>query len=275
MPTLIEQMARALRIGSTAGRPWYTDLCDYYHVTPDQALELGTRAKDRRPNLPGSSTTHPISGKTFEELWAIRKRETPAEIYAFYEEIGAWSAFRQVVFHRDHSFRYIDRMVKPGFRICEYGAGAAPVCFWLIERLRGVPLHLTIVDVPSEHLRFGLWRLQRRITELGSPVSVEARHVQPGQLPLTESYDMMTMLEVYEHLHNPLEVTRHVCEHVKPGGLYWENYILHDHPTAADLPVSQGEREQVFQYLRAHCQLIKEHDPRAPHGGSTRCWRRQ
>jgi len=275
MPTLIEQMARALRIGSTAGRPWYTDLCDYYHVTPEQALELGTRAKDRRPNLPGSSTTHPISGKTFEELWAMRKRDTAADIHAFYQEMGSWATFRQVVFHRNHSFRHIIRTVKPGFRICEYGAGVAPVTFWLLERLPRMPLQVTIVDVPCEHLTFGLWRLQRRIKELQVLVTAEARHVLPTAMPLEGLYDMIVMLEVYEHLHNPLEVTRHICEHLPPGGLFWENYIEHHHPTAADLPVSQDQREQVFQYLRAHCQLIKEHDPRAPHGGSTRCWRRQ
>jgi len=93
-------------------------------------------------------------------------------------------------------------------------------------------------------------------------------------LPLEGLYDIITILEVYEHLYNPLEVTIHLCEHLRPGGLLWENYTVRGNPTAADLPVAQQERPQVFAYLRRHCQLIAGNDPDAPDGGGTRCWRR-
>jgi hypothetical protein len=46
---------------------WYEDLCDYYGVTPRQAVELAggnERRSDRRPDLPALPTTHAVSGKT-------------------------------------------------------------------------------------------------------------------------------------------------------------------------------------------------------------------
>mgnify|MGYP003663312756 CR=1 FL=1 len=42
---------------------WYDYLCEYYDVSPDEALELGTRSDGRKPNLPGSRTCEPISGQ--------------------------------------------------------------------------------------------------------------------------------------------------------------------------------------------------------------------
>ena len=53
---------------------WYDDLCEYYKVTPEEADLLGTRKTGRKPNLPGSLTCDPVSGKTFEEIWERKPR---------------------------------------------------------------------------------------------------------------------------------------------------------------------------------------------------------
>ena len=268
------------RLGSSlwrrirASRPWYQDLCEYYQVSPEQALQLGTRADGRRPDLPGSPTTHTVAGLTFEEIWQSRERRDPADIHGFYQDMGAWATFRQVVYHRDHSFDFLAGDIKSGMRVCEYGAGVAPVCLWLVEHLNSVPLELTIVDVPSEHLTFGRWRLERRIKELKSPMTVNTLEVLPAQLPLEGAYDVITVLEVYEHLHNPLEVTIDLREHMRAGGLLWENYIVHEEAHAADLAIAQTQRPEVVKYLRQHFELVSGQDPDSVGGGDTRCWRR-
>lgn len=257
-----------------SSRPWYQDLCDYYQVTPEQALELGTRAPGRRPCLPASPTTQALSGLSLEEIWALRPRETPAAIQDFYREMGAWATFRQVVYHRMRSFKDIAQGITPGTSFCEYGAGVAPVAFWLVEHLKGIPFNLTIVDVPSEHLAFGEWRLRRRIRELRACVNLEVLEVLPDQLPLKKFYQVITILEVFEHLHNPLEVAHHLYDHLCPGGLLWENYIRIDNPSGEDLPVAQEQREQVFDFIKGHFQLISGRDPAKKDGGGTRCWKK-
>ena len=80
MTPVVERVVNAFRRPFARGTPWYRDLCDYYGVTPEQALALGTRQTGRRPDLPGSATTHPVSGQTFEAIWSSRLRETPADI---------------------------------------------------------------------------------------------------------------------------------------------------------------------------------------------------
>jgi len=256
-------------------RPWYKDLCEYYGVSPDQALELGTRASGRRPNLPGSATTHPVSGRTMEELWATRERRTETEVFSFYQEIGAWLAFRQVVLHRDNRFAHLLPCLGPATRLCEYGAGVAPVAFRAVERRRRPPREITIVDVPSEHFTFGAWRLRRLAAEKKAPVRVTALEVLPGRLPLTESFEVITVLEVFEHLPNPLEVALHLTDHLEPGGLLWENFVLLDEPHDFDLETAQSQRARVYRHLAETCRLVRGQEPEAPRGGGTRCWRKR
>ncbi|MBW1713167.1 MAG: class I SAM-dependent methyltransferase [Deltaproteobacteria bacterium] len=255
-------------------RKWHQDLCDYYGVSPEEALALGRRAYGRRPDLPGSATTRPVRGQSFEELWAARPRRTPAEIMAFYQDIGAWSAFRQVVRHRRSRFDFLKPHLGPDLRFCEYGAGVAPVTFWMVERLRRPPRQITIVDLPSEHFTFGQWRTRRLIAEKKAEVNLQALEVRPDRLPLGGFYDLITILEVFEHLHNPLEVAVHLDQHLACGGILWENYHLDDNPQAADLKAAQVQRPHVFDYLRRHFELIRGQDPEAPRGGGTRCWRK-
>ena len=270
----IRKLARAIARRLNPPRPWHKDLCDYYGVTPGEALELGTRSSGRRPSLPASSTTHAVNDKTFEDIWETSERETPESIHRFYKDMGAWQAFRQVVFRHQHGFGHIAKDVRPGMRICEYGAGVAPVSFWLVENLRRMSLDITIVDVPSEHLTFGAWRLRRLIEEQGTRSTLAAQEVQPDGLPLEGLYDLITILEVYEHLHNPLEVTAHLCEHLSPGGLLWENYVIHDDAGGPDLEVAQKERPEVFEYLRQKFELVSGSDALASNGGETRCWKK-
>ena len=256
-------------------RPWYRDLCDYYGVTPEQALKLGTRTSGRRPDLPGSATTHPVSGKTMEELWETGQRRTEAEIFSFYQEIGAWLAFRQVVHHRDNRFAYLLPCLKPENRFCEYGAGVAPVAFRAVERKRRPPHLITVVDVPSEHFTFGVWRLKRLVDEKKAPVEVSPVEILPGRLLLTGSFEVIAVLEVFEHLPNPLEVAHHLCDHLEPGGLLWENYVRLEDPRESDLESAQAQRGLVHRHLYQVCRLVQGRGPEAPGGGGTRCWQKR
>lgn len=259
-------IARRLR-----AHDWATDLCDYYRVSYADADRLGARAAGRRPDLPGSPTTHPISGRTFEDIWSQRPRATEADIHSFYSEIGAWASFRQCYRHRALDASPFVRDLPPGGSFCEYGAGVAPIAAWLVEHHRRVPYHITIVDVPSEHLTFGAWRVRRRIERLRTPHTLEVIEVQPGVLPLERRYDVIAVLEVFEHLPNPLVIARHVLEHLAQSGVLWENFVAHEHADAADLEVAQSERDAVLALLSERCELVvgsrPEYDP-----NGTRAW---
>ena len=211
---------------------------------------------------------------TLEDIWSLQPRATPEKIHEFYRDMGAWAAFRQVVYRRNHEYGELFEKIFPGMRFCEYGAGVGSVSFWLLQNHASVPLEITIVDVPSEHLNFGGWRIRRRILELKSPAKLTIAEVQPGQLPLQGEFDLITILEVFEHLHNPREVIEHLINHLRPEGVLWENYISIPDPGGPDLEASQNQRDSVFEYLRNTCNLISGEEPDSPAGGN-RCWRKK
>ena len=250
---------------------WAADLRDYYGVTTEHAEALGRRAKGRRPSLPGSATTAAVSGQTFEELWAARPRLDQRGIFSFYSDIGAWAAFRQTYYHRHtDASRFVTGLPRDG-SLCEYGGGVGPVIDWIVRHRPSGRYVLTLADVPSEHLTFGDWRIRRKIERLGRPLTFETLTVEPDRLPLQRMYDVIVVLEVYEHLPNPLEVTEHLLAHLNSGGRLWENFVEHDDPGGADLAVAQQERAAVFDLLRDRCHLSVGPDPRID-GSATRCW---
>lgn len=263
--------ARSRHLLTKLVRPngWADDLRDYYKVDLAHAKELGQRRAGRRPSFPGSATTAPVSGKTFEEIWDSRPRGGEAEIFSFYQEIGAWAAFRQCYYHRYLDASRFLEGIPAGGAICEYGGGVGPVIDWIVRNVGSPAYHLALVDVPSEHLTFGEWRIKRKIARLGRSHTFEVRTVAPGRLPLEREYDAVLVLEVYEHLPNPVEVTHHLLAHLRSGGRLWENYVRHDHAHGADLEIAQVQRDEVFHWIQASCDRISGE---SPEGEGTRCW---
>ena len=262
-----------LHTRAQGGRPWHADLCEYYGVSPHQAFELGFRRPGRRPELPSSPTTHSVTGQTFEELWEGHTRDAPLSIQSFYSDVGAWFSFRQVVYHRRNSFRHIVSHIKGGDRICEYGAGVGPMSYNAVKQNPDLPLAITITDVPSEHLRFGEWRLRKLIDDVGSPATLEVLEVKGDELPLTDQFDIVTILDVLEHVHNARDLVEHLCSHLKTGGHLWETFIVVQ-PGHADLQEAQAARESVYSYLSAHMEMVTGRPAAAPGGGGARRWRK-
>jgi 2-polyprenyl-3-methyl-5-hydroxy-6-metoxy-1,4-benzoquinol methylase len=122
---------------------------------------------------------------------------------------------------------------------CEYGCGVAPVTTWLRPR---VPRwRYTLVDLPTPMLKFARWRFR------GAP-NVEAK--EPGfgaDLPLTRDYDVITCMDVLDHVINPAEVVRHLAEHLKPGGRLHLSFI--HAPAGENLVESADQRAGTIRYL--------------------------
>ena len=83
----------------------------------------------------------PVSEKTFEDIWALKKREDLQSIFDFYKDHGSWSTFRQCVRHKDMENLHIDYLnfllnkgaLNNNSHLCEYGAGVAPFTTTLLK----------------------------------------------------------------------------------------------------------------------------------------------
>jgi SAM-dependent methyltransferase len=176
-------------------------------------------------------------------LWERKPRSTEADYRSFYGETD-YFVLRQMYYHRNECYHGIARLLRRAGRagdFCEYGCGVAPVTAWL--RPRFPDWRFTLVDVPSPMLEFARWRFH-------GAANVEAR--EPGlgaALPLVRSYDVITCLDVLEHVINPLTVVRHLSEHLKPGATLLVNFV--DDAGGENLAESARERAETIDYLNA------------------------
>lgn len=257
---------------------WYTHLCEYYDVTPDQALELGTRSSGRKPDLPGSITCKPVSGKTFEDIWEEKDRTDTQSVFDFYKDQGAWSAFRQCVRHKDmenlhltYIFNIIKlEMLKNKSHICEYGCGVAPFMTTLMKYIdlenqsnKDVKFKISLVDVDCEHFNFSKYRLQKIKKERQlDGITLSFNEVKAEKLPNFETkLDVVFCFEVLEHVPSPVKVIENITMSMNPGGIYIENFIRHenndDDDDGPDLLTARNERAAYYNHLNENYNIIQ------------------
>lgn len=248
---------------------WYKYLCEYYNVTPYEALELGTRKTGRKPNLPGSVTCNPVSGKTFEDIWEEHPRKTIPDIFKFYKDQGAWSSFRQSVRHKDLEnlhlgfLKYASQIgvLKQGSHICEYGCGVAP---FITTFMKHCPddskIKITVTDLDCEHFSFAQYKL-KRIKEERNLKNIEINFltIDPYNLPNFGSFvDLLFCFEVMEHVPSPLSVISNINNQLNSGAIYAENFIKHedDKDDGPDLLSARLERNKYYEFLNENFKLI-------------------
>lgn len=263
---------------------WYDDLCEYYNVTPDVALELGTRKPNRKPNLPSSPTTHAVNNLTFEEIWASKPRDNEKQIFEFYKDQGAWSSFRQVVRHKDMTSTHVDflsKTIKKNSVFCEYGCGVAPFTYTLLENIDvSEKLSIYISDVESEHFTFGVWRLNKLIKSRNlNNVTFKSVVVEPNSLPqYPEKLDTVFIFEVLEHVPSPVSTLENLSLQMNTDGFFCENFIKHSHDPnelpGPDLDSAAEQRDDYYKNLLNNFELLMGGNPHT-RPNETRIWKKK
>lgn len=245
--------------------PWWQDLPDLYAVSPRRARALGRRQKGRRPDFPAGPT-----GRTYEEIWASRPRQTVRDIIAFYSDLGSWPVFRQVYRHRYRGWPDVLEALPHDGVLIEYGCGVAPVTWWLAQRRRDfLP---TLVDVPGQALSFALYRLAR----LRPTFSVGRMIVTDETLPELPTCDVAIVTEVLEHVPSPLAVMENILGALKSGGDLFEDFYAHRGAgSSADLASAAAERPRVYELILRCCAPVSGRSWNDPDGGGLRRWRRR
>ena len=261
---------------------WIKYLCEYYDVSLEEAIELGTRKDGRKPSLPGSPTCSPVSDMTMEDIWDLKERKTPSDIFDFYIDQGAWSAFRQTIRHLellDYHKAFWDFVEFDYSHICEYGCGVAPfTTSLLLNSSKDIFVDISLSDVEgSEHLNFAEWKFNKIISEKDmKDVEFDICPVKPNALPKYDSeLDIVILHEVAEHLLSPVNTLKNLIDQIKDGGVILENFINHppDDVDGPDLASAASERDKFYETLKTDFIIIGG-DPNTE-SNMTRVWQKQ
>jgi len=174
-------------------------------------------------------------------LWERKPRTSESDYRSFYAETD-YFVLRQMYHSRNECYHVLADSMRPAGAtgdFCEYGCGVAPITTWLRSRLPR--WRYTLVDLPTPMLEFARWRFRGLDT-------VETR--EPGlgaDLPLTREYDVITCMDVLEHVVNPLQVVRHLAAHLKPNGVLHVNFI--HAPGGENLVESARQRAEAIAWM--------------------------
>ena len=194
---------------------------------------------------------------TQEEFWVrytlkrmdaqplLKNTMTEAEARAFYtgHEYMLW---RNLV-HRRHSTwrRVLVTLCGQRGALLEMGAGIAPVSAWVARRKpRWV---YGLIDLESPHQAYGLWRIKHSADAWWSSKVPDA----------ARTFDVVTALDVFEHLAKPEHIAYECVRVLKSGGyLHW-NFV--GNPRRNDLDLATPEqRDETVAYLYNNLRLVWE-----------------
>jgi len=183
---------------------------------------------------------------TVEEFWvrytlkrmAAQPRfaavKTEADALAFYrdEDYFLW---RNLVHRRHSSWRRVKVTMRGWYGdLLEFGCGVAPVSAWCCRRKTG--WRFALEDVAGPHSRYGAWRVHT-------------------DTPLAH-FDVITALDVFEHLADPEKHARRLVErYLKSGGYFHSNYVHNEQQNDLDLSTLE-QRDATLAYLDSALDLI-------------------
>jgi hypothetical protein len=260
---------------------WYENICEYYNVSAEEALKLGTRSDGRKPSLPGSKTCKPVKDMTMEDIWALKPRDAIGSIYDFYRDQGAWSAFRQTVRHlelKNMRKNLMSQIVNDGDHLCEYGCGIAPFSTTLLEEINpSWNLDISLTDIENcEHYLYGQWVLDKIINRRN--LKNARLHIHPAipeSLPqYKKNIDTFIIFEVLEHLPSPVAVINNIMQQMSPNAKILENFVKHeqdDDDPGCDLASAASEREEYYKIVNQNFRLIAG-PPEYSAPNATRLW---
>lgn len=175
----------------------------------------------------------------------MRAITTELEAREFYRT-SQYPMWRNLV-HRRHSAwrRVLWTMRGAEGALLEAGCGVAPVSVYCaIRRPRWTYI---LYDVPGASLTFGTWRTARASS---NPIEHDVEEIPRP--------DVITTLDVLEHLPHPLDSVRQWLRWLRPGGIWHWNFVSTEH-TQLDL-ATPAQREETISYLRSALRTVYEMD---------------
>lgn len=213
---------------------WFYEFREYW------VKELGLR----RLELPDF---YFLSGIYRQQFQALHVNETANFLQAWQDPAALYLLFHyqyKLALHPLSAYQ-LAPYIPSGVSVCEYGCGLAPITQCLVNFYRGKNINITAADIPSLMLHFARWKFR------ATPF-VRVATIDPNDTaPLSEMYDVIACMTVFEHLPRPLLLVQHLHRQLKPGGTFMFDYIAAE-SRGLDTEAAVAQRGDVLNFIREH-----------------------
>lgn len=166
---------------------------------------------------------------------------TEEQALAFYRE-SDYMLWRNLVHRRHSAWRRVLWTMRGRYgTLIEYGCGIAPVSAWVARRRPDWRYILLDIE-ESAHLKFARWRLR----------NYERYSTRPPY-----ATKVVTALDVFEHLADPMKAARECVESLSHGGYLHANFVGNPRRNDLDL-ATPAQRQETLQYFRDTLELVWE-----------------
>jgi SAM-dependent methyltransferase len=143
--------------------------------------------------------------------------------------------------------------LRGGMRVLEYGCSLAPMYRTWRSFLSHVRTEWVLADIPNFPFHYSRHTYARDSEASFCLISEDLfddplRHVE-GQ------FDIIIIHEVFEHLHKPRHLAEYLLRRLRPGGLFFFDYMRSD-ATGHDTPAGLAERMTTLQFLEQHLAIV-------------------
>jgi len=176
-----------------------------------------------------------------------------------HEFTGAWQLYENIysLFHFVYkyalnplSFFPYAKYIRHAGHVLEYGCGIAPITYSALKYGNLKKCMFTIADLRQFPFHYAKYRLSNY--ENVSFIDIEA-----GILPeLPSKYDVVFILQVLEHLQDPLRVIQHLHQNMQSKACLIFDYIKSE-GHGLDTIQSVRERPHVLKFIEQNFELIR------------------
>lgn len=176
----------------------------------------------------------------------LRNWQTPENIQAI---------FHYVYKHAINPIRNrrVWKYLNNGMTVLEFGCSLAPMYKTWMRFFNHIDLNWVLADIPNYPFHYSrhTYGQNPKVTFITIRENLLNEPLQNYQ----GEFDTIIVQEVYEHLHNPLEVTKHLLSKLKKGGTFFFDYAASD-GLGYDTPASVQQRYETLVYLSENLNII-------------------
>jgi SAM-dependent methyltransferase len=173
--------------------------------------------------------------------------QQPHNIYSTFSYVYSL-ALRPIRGHKSLTY------LTPGMRVLEYGCSMAPYYRNWKKYYNHIDASWTLMDIANFPFHYARHLYMSDKAVKGMPVIKP--EVFDGPIPDGDIYDFIIITTVFEHLHKPWTVARHLLDHLAPGGIFVFDYIMPAEAHELDTPGGIKERHDTLKLLSDNLTIL-------------------